>query len=93
MTKRKVIAGLDDFSKCLQAGNVQISSFSESFAEEVRAISLGSFVVCLKGYENDYLKKMVLVVWRCRSDAINTMANQAELDGMKSKLRSIALQE
>ena len=90
MTKRKVIAGLDDFNKCLQAGNVQIGSFSESFAEEVRAITLGSFVVCLKGYENDYLKKMVLVVWRCRSDAINTMANQAELDGMKSKLRSIA---
>lgn len=90
MTKRKVIADLDDFNKCLQAGNVPISSFSESFAEQVRAISLGSFVVCLKGYENDYLKKMVLVVWRCRSDAVNTMANQAELDGMKSKLRSIA---
>jgi hypothetical protein len=52
MTKRKVIAGLDDFGKCLQAGNVQISSFSERFAEEGRAISLGSFV----GYENDYLK-------------------------------------
>ncbi len=52
MTNCKVIAGLYDFGKCLQAGNVQISSFSERFAEEGRAISLGSFV----GYENDYLK-------------------------------------
>eukprot|EP00934_Nitzschia_sp_Nitz4_P001853 Nitzschia sp. Nitz4//scaffold40_size135432//106302//108761//NITZ4_003262-RA/size135432-processed-gene-0.154-mRNA-1//1//CDS//3329551273//1853//frame0 len=90
MTKRKVIAELSDFQKCLETGVLQIGDFTESFANEVRALSLGSFAVCLKGYENDYLKKLVLVVWRCRSDTLNTMANQTELDGMKSKLRSVS---
>ena len=89
MTKRKVVAEIDDFRKCLEPGNTPLSTFSEGFAAEVRALSLGSFVVCLKGYENDYLKKLVLVVWRCRSDTSSTMANQVELDGMKSRLRSI----
>lgn len=89
MTKRKVIADLDDFRKCLEPGNIEIKSFSENYANHVKDLSLGSFVVCLKGYENDYLKKLVLVVWRCRSEATSTMANQAELDGMKSKLRSL----
>jgi hypothetical protein len=89
MTKRKIIADIDDFRKCLEPDNVELGTFSEVFAEQVRSLTFGCFVVCLKGYENDYLKKLVLVVWRCRSDCCSTMANQAELDGMKSKLRSI----
>lgn len=89
MTKRKLVAELADFEKCLGSGNVAIGSFSEEFAAQVRALSFGAFVVCLKGFETDYIKKLVLVSWRCRSDNINTMANQAEKDGMKSKLRSV----
>jgi 16S rRNA C967 or C1407 C5-methylase (RsmB/RsmF family) len=89
MTKRKLIVDLEDFQKCLVPGNLEVATFSEGFAKEVRALSFGSFVVCLRGFENDYLKKLVLVVWRCRSDMTSTMANQAELDGMKSRLRSI----
>lgn len=89
MTKRKIIADVDDFGKCLEPFNVPLDSFSKEFSDQVRPLSMGCFVVCLKGYENDYLKKLVLVVWRCRGDACNSMVNKAELDGMKSKLRSI----
>ena len=89
MTKRKIIADIDDFRRCLEPENIELSTFSQAFAEEVRSLTLGCFVVCLKGFDTDYLKKLVLVVWRCRSDCCSTMANQAELDGMKSKLRSI----
>jgi hypothetical protein len=54
---------------------------------------MGSFVIFLKGYENDYIKKLVVVMWRCRGDAVNCLVNQAELDGMKSKVRSLSEEE
>ena len=43
----------------LNATNILMSVFSEEFAEQARAMSVGSFVVQLKGHENDYIKKLV----------------------------------
>ena len=89
MSKRKLLASMSDFETCLKTETVEIKEFSESFSKEVQALSMGSFVVCLKGYEDDYIKKLVLVMWRCRSDAVKFLVTQAEVDGMKSKLRAI----
>jgi hypothetical protein len=93
MTKRKIEADFEDFKKCLTQGAIPIKSLSEKFAEQVRALVMGSFVIFLKGYENDYIKKLVVVMWRCRGDAVNCLVNQAELDGMKSKVRSLSEEE
>jgi 16S rRNA C967 or C1407 C5-methylase (RsmB/RsmF family) len=89
MTKRKLCANIGDFQKCLVAGTLKNEDFSEDFAKQIRLLAMGSFVVYLEGHENDYIKKLVLVMWRCRSDTVNTLVNQAELDGMKSKVRSV----
>jgi 16S rRNA C967 or C1407 C5-methylase (RsmB/RsmF family) len=92
MTKRKLTASLGDFEKCLDTSimNIPLESFSEEFREEVRPLSWGSFVVQLKGFENNYLKKMTIVMWRNRGDSLNCLVGQAEVDGMKSKLRSVS---
>jgi hypothetical protein len=89
MTKRKIAADIEDFKKCLEMGTLPIKDFSDEFAENVKPLVMGSFVVHLKGYEDDYIKKLVIVMWRCRGDAVNVLVNQGELDGMKSKIRSV----
>jgi len=89
MTKRILSAEVHDFEKCLSAPTVHIKDFSEEFAEQVRKLSMGSFVVYLKGFENDYIKKLVIVLWRCRGDAVNFLVTQAEIEGMRSKIRAI----
>ena len=87
MTKRVVVADPEDFVRCLGPGGIQLSSFSADFAEEVRALSIGSFVVALRGYERNVSQKMFIVMWRCRGDAMNCLVAKAEMDGMFSKLR------
>ena len=89
MSKRKIVANLDDFSKCIQVGNIHLEIFSDEFADAVRKLEPGSFVVALKGYERDVFKKLFLVMWRCRKDAIDCLVTKVEIDGMKSKLRAI----
>mmetsp|Transcript_29546 Transcript_29546/g.71066 ORF Transcript_29546/g.71066 Transcript_29546/m.71066 type:complete len:158 (+) Transcript_29546:2194-2667(+) len=89
MTKRKIGIDLEDFEKCLQTETIQLETFSDEFASKARALSMGSFVVYLNGFEDDYIKKFVVVMWRCRSDAVNCLVNKAELNGMKSKVRSV----
>lgn len=89
MKKRKLSANLKDFEMCLSGPTVQIKDFSEEFAAKVRLQSVGSFVVMLEGYENDYVKKLIIVLWRCRSDCVNYLVNQTEIDGIKSKIRAI----
>jgi hypothetical protein len=89
MTKRKIIATVQDFKKCLAAGALNLEMFSEEFAQQARGLIMGSFVICLEGFEDDYIKKLVLTMWRCRKDAINCLINQIEIDGMKSKMRSL----
>jgi hypothetical protein len=90
MRKRKISANLKDFEMCLSGPAVQIKDFSEEFAAKVRLQTVGSFVVTLEGYENDYIKKLIIVLWRCRSDSVNYLVTQTEIDGIKSKIRSIA---
>ena len=90
MTKRKISANLKDFELCLSAPSVQIKDFSDEFAAKTRDLTMGSFVVTLEGFENDYLKKLVICLWKCRSETINYLVTQAEIDGIRSKIRSIA---
>mmetsp|Transcript_6418 Transcript_6418/g.18329 ORF Transcript_6418/g.18329 Transcript_6418/m.18329 type:complete len:937 (-) Transcript_6418:158-2968(-) len=90
MKKRKIAANLKDFELCLSGPTVQIKDFSEEFAAKVRELSMGSFVVTLEGYENDYIKKLMIVLWRCRADTVNYLVNQTEIDGIRSKLRAIS---
>mmetsp|Transcript_7445 Transcript_7445/g.20703 ORF Transcript_7445/g.20703 Transcript_7445/m.20703 type:complete len:941 (-) Transcript_7445:2571-5393(-) len=87
MTKRVVVADPEDFVRCLGPGGIRLSQFSADFAEAVRALSMGSFVVALRGYERNVSQKMFIVMWRCRGDAMNCLVSKAELDGMFSKLR------
>lgn len=89
MTKRKFGIDLEDFKKCLQEKPIPIESLSEGFAQLVRPLSMGSFVAYLNGYENDYIKKFMIVLWRCRGDNLNCLVSRAELDGMRSKVRSV----
>jgi 16S rRNA C967 or C1407 C5-methylase (RsmB/RsmF family) len=89
MTKRKIYADVEDFRKFLETGMIRLDSFSDEVAAQIRPLSMGSFVVCLKGYEDDYIKKLLVVMWKCRGEAVSTMVNQNEMDGMKSKLRSV----
>ena len=89
MSKRKMVADIDDFEKCLGSSTVQIKNFSEDFRNQVRQLSMGSFVVTLKGYEDDYVKKLVVVMWRCRGDTLNYLVTKAEVDGLMSKIRAI----
>jgi len=90
MTKRKFSANLKDFEMCLSAPTVQIKDFSDAFAAKIREVTMGSFVVMLEGFENDYIKKFVICCWKCRGEAINYLVTQTEIDGIRSKIRSIA---
>ena len=89
MTKRKIIATYGDFSKCVRAGTIRLETFTDEFADAVRKLEPGSFVVALKGYERDVFQKLFLVMWRCRGDAVNCLVTKVEMDGLKSKLRAI----
>lgn len=89
MKKRKISANLKDFELCLSDPTVQIKDFSEEFAAKIREMAVGSFVVMLEGYENDYIKKLIVVMWRCRADTVNYLVTQTEIDGIKSKIRAI----
>jgi len=90
MKKRKFSANLKDFEMCLSAPTVQIKDFSDAFAAKIREVTMGSFVVMLEGFENDYIKKFVICLWKCRGEAINYLVTQTEIDGIRSKIRSIA---
>ena len=89
MKKRKISANLKDFELCLSNPTVHIKDFLEDFASKVREMAVGSFVVMLEGYENDYIKKLIVVMWRCRADTVNYLVTQTEIDGIKSKIRAI----
>lgn len=93
MRKRKISATLKDFELCLSGPTVQIKEFSDNFGSKVREFKEGSFVVVLEGYENDYIKKLIIVLWRCRSDCVNYLVTQTEIDGIRSKIRAITKNE
>jgi 16S rRNA C967 or C1407 C5-methylase (RsmB/RsmF family) len=93
MTTRKFVISIRDFVKCLGKGAIKLSTFTTQFAEGVRQLNTGSFVVLLEGYETDIPKKLMMVMWRCRGDNINCLVTKIERDGMRSKLRAITGEE
>ena len=93
MTNRKFVIGTKDFIKCLRKGAIKIAVLSTELGDRVRALSAGSFMVALEGYENDTAKKLMMVMWRCRGDNVNCLVCQIERDGMKSKMRAITGEE
>ena len=91
MSKRKFTIGPKDFYNCLKRGTnaaIPCESFSESICKKLRETSLGAFVFVLEGYELDISKKMYMVMWRCRGDAVNCLVCEAEMNGFKSKLKA-----
>jgi len=89
MTKRKFALSHDDFLNCLNDGRINITSFSEPVAAQFQALSLGAFVVALKGYENNIVKKMYLVMWRGKGESVDCLVTKGEKAGFHSKLKSI----
>jgi 16S rRNA C967 or C1407 C5-methylase (RsmB/RsmF family) len=91
MSKRKFAIGPKDFYNCLKRGSnaaIPCESFSEPICKKLRETSLGAFVFVLEGYEFDISKKMYMVMWRCRGDAVNCLVCEAEMNGFKSKLKA-----
>ena len=92
MTRRKILADPADFIFCLRHGGLKLGeNFSPGFAEQMKALSLGSFVVALRGHENSISRKMFLSMWRCKYEAVNCLVAKVEIDGMKSKLRALGI--
>jgi hypothetical protein len=91
MTKRIIVAKASDFVRCIGPGSIRISHSSTEFADAVKVLSSGSFVVALEGYERNVAAKMFLVMWKCRGEAMNCLVNKSEMDGMKSKLRGLGI--
>jgi hypothetical protein len=89
MTKRKFIISSEDFKRCLKYGAIPCDSFSEPLCSEMKALSLGAFVVALKGYENDITKKMYLVMWKCRGDNVNCLVNKIDMSAFHHKLDAL----
>lgn len=91
MTKRKVIVGKDDFLACMTGEGkvIPLPTFSEEFVNAMSPLSPGPFVVMLKGFENDLSQKLILVMWRCRSDAVNCLVSKVEISGMQTKVASL----
>ena len=88
MTKRIVVADMDDFCACVDSGFIQFDNFSDGFRKEMEALSQGSFIVTLKGFEKDIAKKMFLVMWR-RANCVNCFVTKVEMDAIKSKMRAL----
>ncbi len=90
MTKRKIVAEAKSFSECFAPGAIPITKFSSpAFAEEIRNLCVGAYVVALKGFENDAANKMFCVMWRCRGDNVNCLVSKKELSGMRSKINAL----
>jgi 16S rRNA C967 or C1407 C5-methylase (RsmB/RsmF family) len=97
MINRKFVVTIKDFITCFRHSTtnttnfntIPISSLSPPLQENVRALSVGSFLVVLEGYEHDISKKLMMVMWRCRGDNINCLVCKVERDGMRSKMRAI----
>jgi hypothetical protein len=90
MTKRKFVANIDDFEKCLTSERfIQIAAFSDDLQSQIRELSIGSFILILDGYEDELQHKMVVTLWRCRTDRVDQLVAQLERDAIVAKVRSI----
>lgn len=91
MKKRLFLAGVNDFRVCLsgEGKTIHLSQFSENFRVQIAALSPGSFVVVLEGYEDTLDQKLVLCMWKCRGESVDGLVAKVEVDGILSKLDSI----
>jgi hypothetical protein len=87
MSKRKYTLDRQDFDKCAQGDGMLFADLSEPFCEWLRPLASGSFIVFLKGYEDQYdHQKLMLTMWRCRGEKVETLVAKAELEAIQSKL-------
>jgi 16S rRNA C967 or C1407 C5-methylase (RsmB/RsmF family) len=91
MTKRKYIVGREDFRTCLlgDGKTIHLSKFSDDFRNQVKEESPGSFVVILDGYEDKLDQKLMVCMWKCRGESIDSLVAKVEVDGLLSKLDSM----
>ena len=90
--RRKLTVCRSDFQACLRpppegkgAAIPLDENFSTEFVQHVRGLDVGAFVVVLEQGE-ETTDSMVLVLWRCRGDHINTLVSAVEVDAIQSKL-------
>ena len=88
MTKRKYVVCRDDFRACLQGDGktIHLSKFTDEFRNQVKEESTGSFVVILKGYEDKMDQKLLVCMWKCRGESIDSLVAKVEVDGLLGKL-------
>lgn len=92
MTRRKVVAGLADFRRCLTGNGkaIVLDTFSEAFCSQIQNLTTGSFVVIMEGFEDKLMtEKMVATMWKCRGGSIDGLVAKVEIDEMLSKLNEI----
>jgi hypothetical protein len=93
MTKRKFAVSSDDFFRCMLPDHIPLAGFSPEFQELVRPIEVGSFVVVLEGYEDETGHKMIMAMWRCRGDNINSLVAKIELESLLVKMRALGIEK
>lgn len=93
MTKRKFTISPKDFQNCLKYGAIACDTFSEPLGSQMKAITVGAFVVALDGFEQDIAKKMYLVMWKCRGDNVNCLVATVEMSNFENKLKALGLLE
>ena len=91
MTKRRFTISPKDFQNCLNGGAIGCTTFSEPLGSQMKALSLGAFVVGLEGYEKDVAKKMYLVMWKCRGDNVNCLVGKSEMAHFENKLKALGV--
>lgn len=89
MTKRILVANMDDFYACINTGFIPFDKFSEPFQKGLEELAPGSFIVQLEGYEKDISKKMFLVMWRRTNTMVNCFVSKIEMDAILSKMRAV----
>merc|ERR1712150_356651 len=88
MTKRKFTVKFREFHKCLiGCDRIPCDIFDSTLSRYIRSLSVGAFVLVLKGFELNVEKKMMLTMWRCRGDTVNCLVTQLEQESMKIKLK------
>lgn len=95
MTKRKIVVGPSDFKKCL-GGNgktIHLSEFSDDFSEQVKTLTVGSFVAVLNAFEDSMTDKLAATMWKCRGDSVDGLVAKIEIDEMLSRIEVLERKE
>ena len=96
MTKRKIVASVQDFKTCLSGSGktIHLSQFSQSFREQASDYASGSFVVVVEGYEDaPSSDKLAATMWKCRGESVDLLVSKIEIEEMLSKVEVIEKQK